>query len=266
MQELRIPASEWAEDVVTPVGPADTSEARMFVNRLLFRGMLFTCGSIAVGLHQVNREAAWRFAKRSARALGVATGVEVKVFGEKNLPEEPSIITPNHASHFDIASLLGHLRGHNRFAAKQELFREPILGMVMSTLGMIPIDREDTVKSIERLSRLEARGSGAFSLIMFPEGTRSEEGRLLPFKTGAFVLAIQLQRPVVPIAIHGSSGVMPRGKYLSIRPGTVVMEVLPAISTKGLTLEDRGDLRDRVRAQIAQRLARATEANVSTSR
>ena len=125
MQELRIPASEWSEELVTPIGAADVSDLRIFLNRFLFRAMLFSCGSVAVGLHQVDRERAWQFAKLSARALGVATGVEVKIFGEKNLPDEPSVITPNHASHFDIAALLGHLPGNNRFAAKEDSSASP---------------------------------------------------------------------------------------------------------------------------------------------
>jgi 1-acyl-sn-glycerol-3-phosphate acyltransferase len=202
---------------------------------------------------------AWTFSKFSARSLAVATGVEVKLIGAENLPDEPSIITPNHASHFDIAALLGHLPGQNRFAAKKELFREPVLGMVMRTLGMIPIDREDPTESIGILNRLETGGREAFSLIMFPEGTRSRDGRMQPFKKGAFALAIRLGRPVVPIAIHGSSGVMPPGQYLSILPGTVVLDVLPPISTVGMGLDDRDALRDMVQQRIAARLATAQD-------
>ena len=90
---------------------------------------------------------------------------------------------------------------------------------------------------------------------MFPEGTRSPAGGgLQEFKKGAFTLAIQMERPIVPIAIHGSDEVMPRGKYLSIHPGRVVMEVLEPIETKGLSYEDREDLRDRVQGRIHQRL------------
>jgi 1-acyl-sn-glycerol-3-phosphate acyltransferase len=124
---------------------------------------------------------------------------------------------------------------------------------VMKTLGMIPIDRDDPAQSIERLNRLQERG--AFSLIMFPEGTRSPDGRMLDFKKGAFTLAIKLGRPVVPIAIHGTSGVMPRGRYLSILPGTVVVEVLPQISTAGLGYDDRDGLRDETARRIRERLA-----------
>lgn len=260
MQELRIPATGLDEELVTRIGAADASSFRILLNRLIFRVMIFFCGVVAIVLHRIDRRRAWRWVGFSARSLGVATGVEVKVRGLENLPDRPSVITPNHASHYDIAALLGYLPGNNRFAAKKELFREPILGLTMKTLGMIPIDRDDPAKSIGRLNRLQAGGHGAFSLVIFPEGTRSSEGGLQPFKKGAFALAIQLGRPIVPIAIHGTSGVMPRGKYLSIRPGTVVIEILPAIETEGLCLEDRTRLSERTRAEILARLSRARDA------
>ena len=258
MQQLRIPASALSEEWVTPIGAADASDLRVFVNRQIYRGMLFSMGTVAVGLHQVSPDLAWSFAKQSARNLALATGVDVKVVNPENLPDVPSIITPNHASHFDIAALLGFLPGNNRFAAKKELFKEPVLGLVMRTLGMIPIDREDPAESIALLNKLEARG--AFSLIMFPEGTRSREGRMGPFKNGAFTLALSSGRPIVPVAIHGTSSIMPAGKYLSIRPGTVVLEVLEPIPTAGRDVEDRVALRDLAASRIAGRLAAAQDA------
>lgn len=265
MQQLRIPATELSDEWVTPIGAADASDLRVLVNRVIYRGMLFSMGTIAVGLHQVSPALAWSFAKLSARNLALATGVEVKVIGAENLPDEPCIITPNHASHFDIAALLGHLPGNNRFAAKKELFREPVLGTVMRTLGMIPIDREDPTQSIALLNRLAAadaeRGEEPFSLIMFPEGTRSRDGRMGPFKNGAFTLALRLGRPIVPVAIHGTSSIMPPGKYLSILPGTVVLEVLEPIPTAGRDLEERFALRDLAAQRIAARLAAAQDAD-----
>ena len=260
MQQLRIPATEASDEWVTPIGAADVSDLRVLLNRVIYRGMLFSAGTVAVGLHQVSPALAWSFAKLSARNLALATGVEVKVVGAENLPAEPSIITPNHASHFDIAALLGHLPGHNRFAAKKELFREPVLGVVMKTLGMIPIDREDPAQSIALLNKIAAKGDGAFSLIMFPEGTRSRDGHMGSFKNGAFTLAIQLGRPIVPIAIHGTSSIMPAGQFLSILPGTVVLEVLEPIPTEGRSTDDRIELRDLVAQRIAARLAAVKEA------
>lgn len=259
MQELHIPGTEWEGELTTEVGASPASPTRVTLNRLLFRVMVFFCGAVAVVLHRLNRKRAWQWVAFSARSLGVATGVKVKLHGLENLPGRPSVITPNHASHYDIAALLGYLPGNNRFAAKKELFREPVLGLAMKTLGMIPIDREDPARSIERLNRLQSRGQDAFSLVVFPEGTRSSEKGLESFKKGAFALAIQLGRPVVPIAIHGTSGVMPRGRYLSIRPGTVVIEVLPAIETEGMTYDDRDRLSDQTRAAIVARLSRARD-------
>lgn len=258
MVTLRIPATEHAAEQITPIGAVDTSDLRVALNRMIFRGMLFSCGAVAVGLHQVHRETSWAWAKFSARNLALATGVEVKLFGLENLPSEPSVITPNHASHFDIAALLGFLPGNNRFASKRELFKEPVLGIVMKTLGMIPIDRDDPAESIARLNRLE--NQEPFSLIMFPEGTRSPDGRMLPFRKGAFTLAIRLKRPIVPVAIHGTSGIMPRGAYLSILPGTVVIEVLPPIPTTDLSHDDRDWLRDETDRRIRERLAAAARA------
>jgi 1-acyl-sn-glycerol-3-phosphate acyltransferase len=236
-------------------GADPAGAGRLFLNRAVFRASVLGGGALASALHFANPEFGWETAKAVARNIGTTTGVKIDLRGAENLPAEASVLTPNHASHFDIVALLGHLPGHIRFAAKMELFREPILGAVMKTLGMVPIDRKDPAKSIERLNRIAAKGKGAFSLIMFPEGTRSPAGGgLQEFKKGAFTLAIQMERPIVPIAIHGSDEVMPRGKYLSIHPGRVVMEVLEPIETKGLSYEDREDLRDRVQDRIRQRL------------
>ena len=236
-------------------GAQPASAARLFLNRLIFRVLVLGGGGLASALHFINPRLGWETAKGVARSIGKTTGVHIELRGAENLPEEPSIVAPNHASHFDIVAILGHLPGHNRFAAKKELFQEPILGTVMKTLGMVPIDRKDPARSIERLNRIAAKGKSAFSLIMFPEGTRSPAGGgLQDFKKGAFTLAIQMGRPVVPIAIHGSDLVMPRGKYLSIYPGSVLVEILEPIATTGLSYEDREDLRDQVQARILERL------------
>jgi 1-acyl-sn-glycerol-3-phosphate acyltransferase len=246
------------EEEVAEFGATDASDLRLFLNRGIFRGFIFGAGALVTALHFVNRDLAWDTAKSAACNVGLATGVEVELRGIGNMPDEPTIITPNHASHFDIVALLGHLPGHNRFAAKQELFREPVLGTVMKVLGMVPIDRANPAESIERLNRLATKGEKAFSLVMFPEGTRSPAGGgMQPFKKGAFTLAIQTGRPVLPIAIYGTDEVMPRGDYLSIRPGRIVVEVLPSVPTEGLSYEDRESLRDRVRALILERLEQA---------
>ncbi|MGH7821930.1 MAG: lysophospholipid acyltransferase family protein, partial [Candidatus Binatia bacterium] len=122
-----------------PAAPEPQASAlRIFLNRQIFRGMLFSMGATAVAMDRlrVPKSLVWEFAKLQARNLCRALGVSVTIRGTELVEQGgPYIFTPNHQSHMDIAALLGFLPGHNRFAAKQELFREPILGEAMRTLG-----------------------------------------------------------------------------------------------------------------------------------
>jgi len=242
-------ARSTAEASVRPV-----SRARVFANRLIFRAMLFTMGSIAVLLHTVlrNEELTWRFAKTQARVLARLLGVRVNVRGLEHLDGKPCVFVSNHRSHFDVAAILGFVPGINRFTAKKELFREPVLGLVMRTMGMIPVDRDHPEKAIERLKRLRSDGH---SLVFFPEGTRSREGVLGPFKKGAFVTAIELGLPVVPIACRSSDAIMPAGGYLTILPGEMELVILEPVATAGLSYEQRDALAAQTRARIATALA-----------
>ena len=218
--------------------------------------MLFASGLIAVAMYRLidDKNVTWRFAKAQARNLSRLCGVRVNVRGIERLSRGPYMFTPNHQSHFDIAALLGYLPGNNRFAAKKEMFNEPVLGTVLRTMGMIPIDRENPIEAIQLLNQLVV---DEFSTIIFPEGTRSRDGNLLPFKKGPFIAAIHLGVPVVPIVCKGTREVMPRGQYLSIVPGEVELVVLEPIPTKGMTYDDRDRLRDLVRNRIAEELERA---------
>jgi 1-acyl-sn-glycerol-3-phosphate acyltransferase len=240
------------------------SDVRFRASRHIFRTMLGTSGAAAVLAHYVlpkkhwllpDRRSIWSFAKLQARNLARLVGVTVTVRGaEKITSGGPYIITPNHQSHFDIVALLGFLPGHSRFATKKELFRDPILGPVLKTMGMIPIDRDRPLTAIERLRTIQGAD---WSLVMFPEGTRGGSGAedMLPFKKGAFVTAIQLGIPVVPVAIRGSGAVMPKGGYLGIRPGRIEIIASEPLPTHDLSYDDRTQLSDRVRATIARHLA-----------
>ncbi len=236
---------------------ANAARWRITLNRFIFRGMLFTMGAVAVVLYRLapDKNLAWRFAKAQARNLSRLCGVRVQVRGLQHLGRGPYMFTPNHQSHFDIAALLGFLPGNNRFAAKRELFAQPVLGAVLRTLGMIPIDRDNPLEAIQLLNRLT---DDRFSTIIFPEGTRSRDGNLQPFKKGPFVAAIHLGVPVVPVVCKGTQQVMPKGRYLSIWPGRVEVVVLEPIPTTGLTYDDRDRLRELVRQRIAAELARPT--------
>jgi|SRR5437588_2410550 len=231
-------------------------DVRVALNRQIFRGMLFTMGTTAVAMDRVGvpKSIVWSFAKLQARNLCRALGVRVTLQGAELVEKGgPFIFTPNHQAHIDIAALLGFLPGHNRFASKKELFDEPVLGAVMRTLGMLPVDRDDPMKSIGILNRAVEQGH---SIIIFPEGTRSRDGRLLPFKKGAFVAAIEMGHPIVPVILKGTRHVMPKGGYLSIHPGDAEIIVKPPISTRGLGYDDRDRLRDAVHDIIAEEFSR----------
>src|SRR5262249_55004631 len=157
--------------------------------------MLFGMGATAVAMARagVPQSLVWSFAKLQARNLCRLLGVRVTIRGgELAESDGPYVFTPNHQAHIDIAALLGYLPGNNRFAAKKELFDDPMLGAVLRTFGMLPVDRDDPMKSIDVLNRAVAEGN---SIIIFPEGTRSRDGSLLPFKKGAFVAAIEMGYP-----------------------------------------------------------------------
>jgi 1-acyl-sn-glycerol-3-phosphate acyltransferase len=257
-----------AEDGAHSLG----AELRFVANRHLFRTMLAGSGAAAVVMHRVfpqrhwllpDRRTVWWFAKLQARNLARLCGVTVDVRGLEYLAHGgPFVVTPNHQSHFDIVALLGFLPGENRFAAKQELFADPILGPVLRTLGMIPIDRARPLDAIERLRELQGT---SFSLVIFPEGTRSRDGVLLPFKTGAFAAAIALGLPVVPVTVRGSAAVMPKGGRLGIYPGRVEIIVAAPVPTQHLAHADREGLRDQVRTIIARRLTEGTDGSETTA-
>ncbi len=233
-----------------------TSGLRVAVNRQIFRGILFSMGATALAMARlgVPQSMIWSFAKLQARNACRALGVRVTIRGKELAAEGgPYIFTPNHQAHIDIAALLGYLPGNNRFASKKELFDEPVLGAVMRTLGMLPVDRDDPMQSIDVLNRALREGH---SIIIFPEGTRSRDGRLLPFKKGAFVAAIEMGYPIVPVIVKGTRRVMPKGGYLSIHPGNVEIVVKPPIATRGLDYHDRERLRDAVREIIAEEFSR----------
>ena len=152
-------------------------------------------------------------------------GVKVLVRGLENLdPDVTYMFTPNHQSFIEVPILLTHLKRNVAYLAKKDLFKYPIFGFGLKLIGIVPVDRGNTKAAIES-ARLVARNLRAGkSYVVYPEGTRSVDGRLLPFKKGGFLIAIDAEVPIVPITVSGSAAVMPKGK-LKIYASTITITV-----------------------------------------
>jgi 1-acyl-sn-glycerol-3-phosphate acyltransferase len=155
------------------------------------------------------------------RILLFLSGVTVEIKGVENiLRDRPQIIASNHKGAFDILALQAFIPVQFRWVAKKSLFKIPIIGWSMSLAGYVSIDREkagSAYKSIERAAEKVKKG---VSVLIFPEGTRSSTGSLLPFKRGGFLLAIKSGVPIIPVSIRGTENLM-RKESILIRPGVV---------------------------------------------
>jgi 1-acyl-sn-glycerol-3-phosphate acyltransferase len=141
-----------------------------------------------------------------------------------------------------------------RWLAKAELFKIPIFGLTMLRAGYIPIDRSDRRKALVSMRQAAAKISKGTSVTIFPEGTRTPDGTLQPFKKGGFVLALQSGASLVPVAIKGSFDVMPKNS-LRLRPGRIEVTFFPAIDVTNHSDRDLKELMEQVRTPIARQLA-----------
>ncbi len=189
-----------------------------------------------------------------AKCLLVASGIKVTVKGLSNInPAESYIFMPNHVSNFDIPVLLAHLLVQFRWLAKAELFKIPVFGHAMQRAGYISIDRSDRTSAIRSLKKAGTMIRNGVSLLIFPEGTRSYDNNIQPFKKGGFVLAVDSGVPIVPVIIHGTWPIMPKKKIL-VKPGNVVLEVAKPIDTSNYTVKTKDVLMEKVRTVIIESL------------
>lgn len=203
--------------------------------------------AIAAGFFSKTGNSVHRVAQVWARSILWISGIRAEIRGiEKIEPRRSYIYMSNHQSNFDIPVLLSKLNVQFRWLAKAELFRIPIFGRAMRGAGYISIDRADRESAFESLAIAARSIRNGTSVLVFPEGTRSPDGRLLPFKKGGFVLAVDAGVPIVPIVIQGSHAIMAKGGYL-IRRRPVQIFVGPLVETSGYTRRTKEDLMQRVR-------------------
>lgn len=161
----------------------------------------------------------------------------------------PSVYVANHQSLFDIPALVLAMPVDFRMVAKRELLRIPIFGWALWLAGFVFIDRGDRESAIRSLQRAAEKVRRGTSIVVFAEGTRSRDGRLLPFKKGGFVLALQAQAPIVPVSIRGGREVLPKGS-LRIRAGVIDVLFGASIDTSPYAYDTREALIEEVRCRI----------------
>lgn len=189
-----------------------------------------------------------------ARLLLWGVGCPVRTFGRENIvPSATYVFASNHTSALDILALLGQLPANFRWIAKKELFKIALFGPAMLRAGYIPIDRSDHRAALKSLNRAAERIAGGASVVIFPEGTRSPDGKLLPFKSGGLALAIRSRRPVVPVAIIGANKAL-RPKGLLLAPGRINIVLGKPIPTEGLKMGQRDELAQQVRERVQELL------------
>ena len=168
-----------------------------------------------------------------SRILLFLSGVTVEVKGLENiLAGKPQIFASNHQGAFDILALQAFIPIQFRWVAKRSLFKIPIIGWSMSLAGYVSMDRERAGSAYKSIETAAEKVRNGICVLIFPEGTRSATGELLPFKRGGFLLAIKSGAPVVPLSIQGSTDIMRRGSLL-IRPGKIKIAIGRPIHTAG---------------------------------
>lgn len=194
-----------------------------------------------------------RAPRRWSAGILQAAGTRVEFEGLENLDRNgPQVLVANHESFFDVFALAAHLPVDYRFVAKEELGRIPVFGRAWKTCGHISINRQDRSAAVGSLDEAGRRiRDEKVTVIMFPEGTRSPTGRLQPFKKGAFVLALQMGVPVVPVGITGSRHVLPKSGW-PVRKGTIRIRIGTPIPVEGLKVAHRDQLMQEAWSQVAR--------------
>ncbi|MBI3651217.1 MAG: 1-acyl-sn-glycerol-3-phosphate acyltransferase [Acidobacteria bacterium] len=188
--------------------------------------------------------------------IGLAlVGVRVEVKGLEHLDAQQAyIFAPNHQSFIEVPLFLTYLGRNPGYLAKKEVFKYPVFGPGIRMMGVIPVDRSNSVLAVESAKRATEKLRRGKSYMVYPEGTRSKDGQLLPFKKGAFMMAIEAGVPVVPVTVSGATKIMPKGAF-KVFPSTVHIIIHEPLSTTGYARDNVNELMQRTREKIYSALS-----------
>ncbi|MBI4545747.1 MAG: 1-acyl-sn-glycerol-3-phosphate acyltransferase [Gemmatimonadetes bacterium] len=223
----------------------------LLVATLLLAGLVVLAAFLGIGTRIYDwAPRAW------SRWMLRVSGTPVRLQGLEHVKlDGPQIFAANHQSWYDVFALAAVIPKRYRFVAKRELEAIPLFGRAWKAAGHISVDRGDrasAIRSLEQAGELIRRDNS--SVVIFPEGTRTRTGQLLPFKKGAFMLALHTGVEIVPVAIFGTRRILPKGAW-HVRPGPIIVRFGRPISTVEYTEADRDTLIAEVRGRIESLLA-----------
>jgi 1-acyl-sn-glycerol-3-phosphate acyltransferase len=189
-----------------------------------------------------------------SKSILFVAGTKLKVYGLDNIDSEKNyIFIANHQSHFDVLAVFNILPLTVRFLAKKELFRIPLFGWAIAAVGMIKIDRSNREKALQSMEEAQQIINKGVSVVVFPEGTRSFDGKIQKFKKGGFVIALKCRIPIVPVSISGSRFILKK-HTLRIEPGIIKIVIDQPIETGSYSYEQRDQLAEHVKKVIKKNI------------
>lgn len=187
--------------------------------------------------------------KAWAKSLLWLSGAKIKVEGEENIPEGPVLYVSNHQSNFDIPIFISYVDRPKGFIAKSETAKMPFVVSWMRQMRCVFMNRKDIRQSVEAIGQGVKYIKEGYSMVIFPEGTRSSSGEVGEFKAGSFKLALKSGASVVPVVISGSKDIMEKGSLI-IKPAKVKVKILEPVNVKELSKEEAKALHAKVEQLI----------------
>jgi 1-acyl-sn-glycerol-3-phosphate acyltransferase len=230
---------------------------RSFITYVAVILYILVVGSIGLLVAAILRSKGLLYALGHAGCWTALTlaGIRYRVVDRHHIPRQAVVFCSNHESNVDPPVLFQALHRRLHILYKAELRKFPIMKTVFDLGGFVAVDRSDREKAMSSILRGSDSLRAGNSFLIFPEGTRSRDGRLLPFKKGGFIMALQAQVPIVPVAVQGGRDAMRKGSAV-VRPVMVTIRIGTPIPTAGLTFDDRDALIERVRTEVQNLLSR----------
>lgn len=260
MPEQRSDNQKLTFEVEPPIGSRLAAKLRYWWCWTVAAVLLLLIGVPAIVFLWLIRRKQWLYplANFGARKWLRACGATVTVTGLQHLdPDTQYVFASNHRSYLDTATLFAFTGKRMGLVAKKELLKVPVLGQGMGFVNVIAIDRSNPERAMRSMEQSREVMKDGYSFGVFVEGTRAMPGELLPFKKGAFHLALQTQAPIVPVAIKNTDRMMPKRGGVAYT-GVIEMVILPPISTERKTTDDVMGLLSKTRAAIATELEKET--------